>query len=715
MTRLSRFPIVILLLTLVLAPASVEGGKAAPAHLAANQPLPLAGEAASPPPNGQPFTMGFPRLGMWWPDVWEQPLQAIARYDWVIFFPWQEERVPLIKQLNPALIALNSTNACEVWFDPSPNADPEVNADVRAIPAEWFLTQVGATLTQAVNATTTTFHVSRVTASDGQRVYDLFVPGDTAVIEGESVYVTAVNKSAKTLTVRRGYVRPASAHAAGTRIAAHITFWPNSWVLNLSTLSPTAVVDPAIGPERWAQYHARQDAHLLDNPIWDGMLIDRADSNESWLIGNSTARTIDPDQSNRLLSDYSAFDAAWNEGLRQYLALLRQYVGDDKLLYANWGIAAYDLLNGNNFEGFPDDQGTAYGHPWNATVFGPKEDGSYFDWMTNARQPNLTMIETYEDDGSPDPWGDDNYENPCLRPGFKPNYRKMRFGLTTALLNDGFFSYEINTNGHGSLCLLWFDEYDGAGRGRGYLGQPLGAAYRAVGALTTPNLVNGGGMDSPADLQLWDLWTANGYSASASIDTNNKVTGAGSLRVQVTQAGGVDWRASLTYTPVRVAAGNDYTLSFWARADAPRPLTAWIQRDSPPWENWVAYPAFQLTTTWQQFEVSLPASGSDNMAAFSFGFGQSLGTVWIDGIRVQQGSREVWRRDYQEGIALVNATSSAQVVDLGGVFAHLLGRQDPLVNNGRVVSQVTLPPRDGVILLRWTMPQLQFYLPLVTR
>ena len=35
------------------------------------------------------------------------------------------------------------------------------------------------------------------------------------------------------------------------------------------------------------------------------------------------------------------------------------------------------------------------------------------------------------------------------------------------LLGQGFFSYEINTNGHGSLGLLWFDEYDGGGRGRG--------------------------------------------------------------------------------------------------------------------------------------------------------------------------------------------------------------------------------------------------------
>nr|HID14432.1 hypothetical protein [Anaerolineae bacterium] len=33
---------------------------------------------------GQPLTLPFPRLGMWWPDPWEQPITDIARYDWVI-------------------------------------------------------------------------------------------------------------------------------------------------------------------------------------------------------------------------------------------------------------------------------------------------------------------------------------------------------------------------------------------------------------------------------------------------------------------------------------------------------------------------------------------------------------------------------------------------------------------------------------------------------
>jgi hypothetical protein len=661
-----------------------------------------------------PFSMPYPRLGMLWPNPWVQPLQEIARYDWVVFPEGAEERAGLVKQISPTLVALTATNACEVSYNPDPGAEPQENAEARAIPAEWFLTQVGTTLTQAVDSSTTTFHVAALTASDGTNTYDLFIPGEAAVIQGESVYIQAVNSTARTLTVQRGYIRPAAAHPAGTRIAAHISFWPRSWVLNLSTLSPQAVVDPLIGLERWGQYHARQDALLMDDPVWDGMLIDHSDPDKSSLIGNSTARTIDPDQSNTLLSDYSAFDASWNTGLRQYLSLLRQAVGETPILYANLGMTNYDLLNGSNFEGFPSDDGTAYGLPWPSAVFGPRENCSYFDWMSNAQQPNLTMIETYEDDSSADPTGGGGYDNPCAEPGFVPNYRKMRFGLTTALLQDGFFSYEINTNGHGALCLLWFDEYDNAGQGRGFLGQPLGPAQRAIAPLTTPNLATGGEMNTQAQLALWRFWADTGYAGSATLDTVNKVVGTGSARLEITQAQGTDWKAIFSFQPAPVTSAADYTLSFWAKADQKRPLTAWVQRASPPWNYWINFPQVTLTTDWQFYEISALASGGDSLARLDFGLGQMTGTVWLDNIQLQRGSREVWRRDFENGIALVNASSYAKTVPLEEIFCKIHGSQAPAVNTGAYVSQVSLPPRDGLILLRTEAPQI-FYLPSITK
>ncbi len=678
--------------------------------------IPAQGLLGTPPRDGPPeaaervLDLDFPRLGMWWPDPWEQSLSDIARYDWVILGPWAAEFIPDVRALNPDILLLSSTNACELSYNAAPDAKPRENEAVLEIPPEWFLTQVGSTLTGPVNATTTTFHVAAVTATDGAEVYDLFVPGDTVLIEDESVYVESVDANARTLTVQRGYVRPAAAHDADTRLAAHVTFWPNSWMLNVSTLCPTATVSTTVGAEIWADYNARVAAGLVDAADWDGILLDRSDADESWVIGNSTARTLDPDQSNTLLTDYGAFDAAWNAGIRRYEQALRDAVGRETIIFANWGMANYDLLNGNNFEGFPLDDGRSYGMPWQQTVFGPAPQGSYMEWLAQAQDPNLTMIETYEDDGSPDPDGDGVYDNPADDPDFVPNYRKMRFGLTTALLGDGFFSYEINTNGHGSLGLLWFDEYDNAGAGRGYLDQPCGDAFRPLPPLTTPNLLGDGTFET--GVGAWTLWADDGYAATVAQDTTTAAEGAASARVEVTRSQGTDWRVDFSKAPVEVISGTEYTLSFWAKADAPRTVGAWVQETSEPWTGYLWFEDVGVTTTWTEYTFRGLSAGDDTEASLHFGLGVTTGTVWLDDVRLQQGSREVWRRDYNGGVALVNATSTAQTVELGGRYRKIQGAQAPEINNGSVVTQITLPPLDGLIVLRiWE----SLYLPVVLR
>jgi hypothetical protein len=60
----------------------------------------------------------------------------------------------------------------------------------------------------------------------------------------------------------------------------------------------------------------------------------------------------------------------------------------------------------------------------------------------------------------------------------------------------------------------------------------------------------------------------------------------------------------------------------------------------------------------------------------------------------------VWRRDFQNGIALVNSSDSAKTVDLDEEFEKIHGSQDRTVNDGSIVKSVNLASRDGVILLR---------------
>jgi len=61
---------------------------------------------------------------------------------------------------------------------------------------------------------------------------------------------------------------------------------------------------------------------------------------------------------------------------------------------------------------------------------------------------------------------------------------------------------------------------------------------------------------------------------------------------------------------------------------------------------------------------------------------------------------KAWRRDFQYGIVLVNPGSSDQSITLGGTFRKIKGTVDPVFNGGGVISQITLPPRSGIVLLR---------------
>ncbi len=94
------------------------------------------------------------------------------------------------------------------------------------------------------------------------------------------------------------------------------------------------------------------------------------------------------------------------------------------------------------------------------------------------------------------------------------------------------------------------------------------------------------------------------------------------------------------------------------------------------------------------------SNGTSNSVAWFDEFDANLGqavtppptAAW------QQG---VWRRDFQNGIALVNPKGNgAQTVTLEAAFIKIKGTQVPAINDGSTVTKVTLADRDGILLLR---------------
>jgi hypothetical protein len=127
----------------------------------------------------------------------------------------------------------------------------------------------------------------------------------------------------------------------------------------------------------------------------------------------------------------------------------------------------------------------------------------------------------------------------------------------------------------------------------------------------------------------------------------------------------------------------------------------------------VIFMQYGSATDYQGFRYGLTSCLMDN-AYYYYNVGSQNLVNWFDEFDASLGSATsapsttawqngVYRRDFQNGIALVNPKGNGpRTVALETSYRHLSGTQAPSVNNGQTVTSVTLNDRDGVILLRTT-------------
>lgn len=405
----------------------------------------------------------FPRLAMWWPSSWHQDIDDLARYDWIGWSFWDNfDVIELIKEKNPDQIHFMSGTITETsWIFWEEEENKEIAGK---IPGEFFLTSAGSNISENIDESQSIIKVDSTRNSKGE---PLFEKGETLVCGYETMRVISVDYGSDTLEVERGFYRSSRSHSKGTRIASHVTFWPESWVMNLSEQCPKVEMD---GEKlNWREWSVKYFLPTMYPNIMDGYLLDRLEDTQSWLVGGYT-RSISPDFTNNEVDDYTEFDKLWKEGIRNALSEVRENLNVEYVIANSFG-AHYDLLDGCIYEGMPTN--------WSDT-----RPLSYTEWATDdapymlnekgyinvskTTNPNFSFVETYE----VSEWYDyDEVDKIAKR---DPDEQHMRFGLSSALLGDGYFSYETSTQGHGTLRLYWFDEYDDGGNGKGYLGYPLG-------------------------------------------------------------------------------------------------------------------------------------------------------------------------------------------------------------------------------------------------
>ncbi|MFH1173096.1 MAG: putative glycoside hydrolase [bacterium] len=180
---------------------------------------------------------------------------------------------------------------------------------------------------------------------------------------------------------------------------------------------------------------------FLSTGKWDGIFYDVVDDQISY----STEGNVDLNNDGQVDSAITV-DQKWRSCLGQLFTNTREVIGEDKIIVINGSsYAGYQpSVNGRMLESFPT--------PWEGQGTWLDSMKAYFNLPKQNYFPPIQVIA-----------GDTN------NTGQSWNFQKMRFGLASALLADGYYGFDYGINDHSQLW--WYDEYDVN------LNRPLSQAY----------------------------------------------------------------------------------------------------------------------------------------------------------------------------------------------------------------------------------------------
>ena len=136
-----------------------------------------------------------------------------------------------------------------------------------------------------------------------------------------------------------------------------------------------------------------------------------------------------------------------------------------------------------------------------------------------------------------------------------------------------------------------------------------------------------------ANVSPWNTpWSfRNDLHATLSQDTTTVANSSrASLKASLpTSSSTQPWVVSVSQPNKTLSAGQSYTLSFWAKASAIRPVRAVIQGQNSPYTVYTNQTA-NLTGTWTRFTFAFTAPSSTTTAMFNINLADAIGSVWID-------------------------------------------------------------------------------------
>jgi len=414
---------------------------------------------------------------------------------------------------------------------------------------------------------------------------------------------------------------------------------------------------------------------IVTTGIWDGMFLDVYCKSILWMEGPG----VQIDYVRAGYPSLSAFDQAWGAGVDTLGNRLKRLAGPSFELIGNCGQSTnYGWFNGWMRENFPYQNGG----DWYQNMY--RIPGGYFVDDARFLPPQSNYL--FSALVASDPY-DPN------------NARKARLGLASAALGKGYsvFGPSDRRSRPFPYHMWWYDEYgvdlatggaSGLIQHTGWLGQPLGDYYQMIWIGTNPDVVT----NSDFETDVTSGWRFSaGVPATLMRDVGTAAVGSASARVTVSAAGSVSWAVGFgTVGTMPLSAGQPYSASFWARASAPRTI---VVAAGPTASLRIA-----ITTSWKRYQVTL-LPYADGNAGLQLFLAEAAGDVWFDDVHFQPGVTNLYRRDFQNGIVLVNPSNDVLTVPLEHLYRKIRGVSDPATNDGTIVALVTVNPSDALFLI----------------
>jgi hypothetical protein len=441
----------------------------------------------------------------------------------------------------------------------------------------------------------------------------------------------------------------------GNRIAD----WPDRYVLN--------VTKPAV-----VQFLAHYAYQLLaqSNFVSDGLFFDSFGTTISQPYTDYLGNVVEISSKDDGVADApAALNAAWSAGEYGVVTAFRR-------LAPGAYVSGHVLDSPADPKSLAAFNGTSLEFYTQSVREGQSDFGDLYSlyqaWESQAVAPTMTMIQACPPNQLSYGYGYHplNALLPSTIEFAQSFYPNMRFGLGLSLMGNGFFGFDFGDEA--PPITWWYDEYDFN------LGTPTGPATR-LGTSQAPNLLVNGNFGS--GLSDWDFWVDDDGKGKATVAADPADPAPGSkysAHISVTSPATMNWHIDLEQDNLSLTSGVEYQVQFWARADRPLVITVFSQGGAPNYPYYGLDAQISIGASWKLYSATFPAAATANDGRLEFWVGDVAGNIWLDGVQFSKAPPQVYRRNFTNGVVLLNGMSTPQTVTLGAGFKRFSGAQAPL-------------------------------------